>query len=131
MTETTTAEGAAPHTPIEVERMLADVTAKMQQLRDDLAAARIAERDAKRAHEIAKVHAAADPWCPKVERGGATVGERQAWIDERVLDELLALQDATTLRQIASEALHSVHKELEALQSIGASVRASYRSPYS
>lgn len=121
-------EVEAPATPVDVERMLREVTERLQSLRTELAHARLAEHDAKVAFEKGKVRFAADVWCPKVERGGTTVAERQAWIDERVLDEKLALDFATTLRQIAADALRSAEKELEALQSIGASVRAEYRS---
>ena len=126
MTET------VPQTPNEVEALLHRACERLEQLRVELVAAREAELEAKKAYERAKVTATLDPWCPRVERGGTTVAERQAWIDERVLDDLLALEGAKSLRVIANEALHSAHKELEALQSIGASIRAtSYRNtPY-
>jgi hypothetical protein len=56
------------------------------------------------------------------------VAERQAWIDEHILDKTLALQDAKHLRVIASEALRTAQKQVEVNQSIGASLRTSQSS---
>jgi hypothetical protein len=116
-----------PITPVAVERELADLSDRLEELRLQLVDARNAENDAKRAYEIMKVRAAAHSACPRVKRGEVTVAERQAWIDEHCLDAQLALQDAKNLRVIASEALRNAQKQVETVQSIGASVRTSYQ----
>lgn len=105
-----------------------DLDDRLEDLRLQLVDARNAENEARRRFEIAKVKAAMHPACPKVRRGEATVAERQAWIDEHILDETLGLQDAKNLRVIASEALRTAQKQVECQQSIGASLRASLSS---
>ena len=116
-----------PMTPIAVERELVSLHARLEELRLQLVDARNLENEAKRAFEVAKVKAAMHPACPRVKRGEVTVAERQAWIDEHILDQMLLLDDAKNMRVIASEALRTAQKQVELVQSVGASVRTSYQ----
>jgi hypothetical protein len=117
-----------PITPAAFEAEMHDLDDRLESLRLQLVDARNCENDAKRDFEIAKVTAAMHPSCPRVRRGEVTVAERQAWIDEHILDKTLALQDAKHLRVIASEALRTAQKQVEVNQSIGASLRTSQSS---
>ena len=116
-----------PLTPVQVESKLRALVTAITQAQQQLAKARMAEVEAEAEYQQAKVRATYSPECPAVKRGEVTVGERDAWIDSHVLDESLARNHATALREIAVDALRARIAESQAVQSLNASVRQAYQ----
>ena len=115
-----------PLTPIAVE-------AKLRQLVNDLARARAAlrqardlEMDARHEYDWARRRALLSEKSPKVTRGGWTVGERMAWVDEQCADLKFAADKATVVREAAQDRLRVLLAQAEIVRSLGASVRTAY-----
>lgn len=115
-----------PLTPIAVE-------AKLRQLVNDLARARAAlrqardlEMDARHEYDWACRRALLSEKSPKVTRGGWTVGERMAWVDEQCADLKFAADKATVVREAAQDRLRVLLAQAEIVRSLGASVRTAY-----
>jgi hypothetical protein len=91
-------------TPLDIER-------KLRTLVNDLA------------HAQADLREARDP---KVTRGGYTVAEQAAWVDEECADLKFAADKATVVREAAQDRLRVVLAQAEIVRSLGASVRQAY-----
>jgi hypothetical protein len=61
-----------------------------------------------------------------VTRGGYTVADKDAWIDEQVMNEWVAYKVATTAREVAQDNLRVLLAVAESWRSLGASVRTAY-----
>jgi hypothetical protein len=113
-------------TPVQVEAKLVALVTEMTQAQRALAAARDAETTAEIAYKRAKARAFHDPACPKVVRGGTTTGERDAVVDELVMEQWAAYKVATTAREVGQDNLRVVLAVAETVRSLGASVRTAY-----
>jgi hypothetical protein len=91
-----------------------------------LRAARDSETDAEIAYKRVYRRAMLSPKCPKVTRGGFTVTERDAWVDEECAAEWERYRLAQTACQAAQDHVRSVRDIAVAVQSIGALVRTGY-----
>jgi hypothetical protein len=114
---------AEPLTPLAVE-------AKLRQLVNDLARAQVvlreardAEVDARHEYDRARRRALLSDKSPKVTRGGYTVAEQSAWVDEQCADLKLAADKATVIREAAQDRLRILLAQAESVRSLGASVR--------
>lgn len=114
--------------PAQVEQKLRYLHDQLGSSTDELRKARQAELTAQLALTGAKARATLSPACPKVERGGCTVAERNAWVQLAIQHEFEAYEIAKAARQAATDYTRTVRDQLAAVQSIGASVREAYRS---
>jgi hypothetical protein len=87
-----------------VLRAMHDTAKKLADLRD-------AEVDAKKEHEAARRRLMLSPECPRVERGGYTVADRDAWVDERCADQRTAYEVASAARESASDQLRTLNSQ--------------------
>lgn len=115
-----------PLTPLSVE-------AKLRQLVNDLTRAQIILRDARddevdarHEYERAKRRALLSDKSPKVTRGGYTVAEQSAWVDEECADLKFKADKATVVREAAQDKLRVLLAQAEIVRSLGASVRQAY-----
>lgn len=115
-----------PLTPVETERELSRLITAITTAQLDLARFRKARAVAYLAHRKAQVRAAHSKDCPKVERGGTTVAEREAWIEQEVWDEFEAFTKAETMEAIGVENLRATLATAEVTRSLNSSVRAAY-----
>jgi hypothetical protein len=110
-----------------------DVEAKLRSLVNELTRAQVvlreardAEVDARHEHERAKRRALLSDKSPRVTRGGYTVAEQSAWVDEQCADLRLAADKATVIREAAQDRLRVLLAQAEIVRSLGASVRQAY-----
>jgi hypothetical protein len=110
-----------------------DIEAKLRQLVNDLTRAQAALRqardlevDARHEHERARRRALLSDKSPKVTRGGFTVAEQSAWVDEQCEDLKFAADKATVVREAAQDRLRVLLAQAEIVRSLGASVRQAY-----
>jgi hypothetical protein len=110
-----------------------DVERKLRQLVNDLAAAQVVLReardgevDARHEHDRARRRALLSEKSPKVTRGGYTVAEQSAWVDEQCADLKLSADRATVVREAAQDRLRVLLAQAEIVRSLGASVRQAY-----
>lgn len=88
--------------------------------------ARDHEVDAKHAWAAARRRAMLSRECPKVERGGHTTAERDAWVDDQVAALAFDYDKATVVRESAQDHLRTLREQAEIVRSLGASVRQAY-----
>jgi hypothetical protein len=117
---------AEPLTPLAVEqklrRLVNDLTVAQAALRQ----ARDLEVDARHEHDRARRKALLSDKSPKVTRGGYTVAEQSAWVDEECADLRFAADKATVVREAAVDRLRVLLAQAEIVRSLGASVRQAY-----
>ena len=113
-------------TPVQVE-------AKLRQLVNDLARAQAALRqardlevDARHEYDRARRRAILSDKSPKVTRGGYTVAEQTAWVEQQCEDLKFAADKATVIREAAVDHLRVLLAQAEIVRSLGASVRQAY-----
>lgn len=94
-----------PTTPRSVQDKLRYLTQEMEKAGTALKAARNEEVEAKQTWLSAKRRALLDPDRPRVERGGFTVAERDAWVDDQAADEHQAFMVAEAKRKAARDHL--------------------------
>ena len=107
-----------PLTPLAVE-------AKLRQLVTELSRAQSALRQAHE-YDRAKRRALLSEKSPKVTRGGYTVAEQSAWVDDQCADLKLKSDKATVVREAAQDHLRVLLAQAEIVRSLGASVRQAY-----
>jgi hypothetical protein len=115
-----------PLNPVQIEQKLRALVNAITLAQSDLRQARLEESDTAIALMRAEVTASMDSECPQVKRGEVTVADREAWIDARTVDVRAAANHASTLREIAMDALRARIAESQAVQSLNASVRQAY-----
>ena len=113
-------------TPVDIEARLLGLIKDAYEARKTLKEAREAETSAEVAYKRAKARAFHHHECPHVARGVATVADRDAWVDEHVMDEWIAYRIATTAREVAQDNLRVVFAVMETERSLNASVRQAY-----
>lgn len=113
-------------TPIEVEDNMRGLINKMYEAQKELATARDTETASEIEYKRAKARVYHRGDCPKVTRGGYTVADKDAWIDEQIMNEWVALKVATTAREVAQDNLRILLAIAETWRSLGASVRTAY-----
>ena len=91
-----------------------------------LAQARDLEVDARHEYDRAKRRALLSEKSPKVTRGGYTVAEQSAWVDDQCGDLKFAADKATVIREAAQDRLRVLLAQAEIVRSLGASVRTAY-----
>jgi len=113
-------------TPVESEQQISDLIKAAYDAQKTLADARDTETASEIEYKRAKAKTYHRGDCPKVTRGGYTVADKDAWIDEQVMDEWVALKIATTAREVAQDNLRVILAVSESARSLNASVRQAY-----
>lgn len=115
-----------PLTPLEVEAKLRSLVNDLARAQATLRDARDSEVDARHEYERARRRALLSDKSPKVTRGGYTVAEQSAWVDDQCADLKLAADKATVIREAAQDRLRVLLAQAEIVRSLGASVRQAY-----
>lgn len=115
-----------PLTPVQIEEKLRTLVNAITLAQSDLRQARLDESNAAIDLLRCEVRTTMDPDCPVVKRGEVTVGDREDWIKQQTVDYKAEAIHATTLREIAMDALRARVAESQAVQSLNASVRQAY-----
>jgi len=115
-----------PLTPLDVEAKLRSLVTDLTRAQAALAQARDLEVDARHEYERARRRALLSEKSPKVTRGGYTVAEQSAWVDDQCNDLKFAADKATVVREAAQDRLRVLLAQGEIVRSLGASVRQAY-----
>lgn len=115
-----------PLTPLEVESKLRSLVNDLAQAQAELRRARDAEVDTRHEYDRARRRALLSEKSPRVTRGGYTVAQQSAWVDEQCADLKFAADKATVIREAAQDRLRVLLAQAEVVRSLGASVRAAY-----
>lgn len=115
-----------PLTPLDVERRLRSLVTDLSRAQAALAQARDLEVDARHEYERAKRRALLSDKSPKVTRGGHTVAEQSAWVDDQCADLKFGADKATVVREAAQDRLRVLLAQAEIVRSLGASVRQAF-----
>lgn len=115
-----------PLTPVAVEAKLRELVTDLTRAQLALAAARNTEVDAKHAYEAAHRRAVLHPSAPKVNRGGSTAGERDAWVGQRCADEQRTYDLAVARREAATDHLRTLREQGMLVATLSKSVALAY-----
>jgi hypothetical protein len=115
-----------PLTPLEVEAKLRSLVTDLSRAQAALRQARDEEVDRRHEYDRARRRALLSEKSPKVTRGGYTVAEQSAWVDEECADLKLTADKATVIREAAQDRLRVLLAQAEIVRSLGASVRQAY-----
>lgn len=115
-----------PLTPLAVEAKLRQLVTELSRAQSALRQARDLEVDARHEYDRAKRRALLSEKSPKVTRGGYTVAEQSAWVDDQCADLKLKSDKATVVREAAQDRLRVLLAQAEIVRSLGASVRQAY-----
>lgn len=115
-----------PLSPVQVEQKLRQLVTDLTRAQMALADARDGEVDARHEYEHARRRALLSEKAPKVTRGGYTVGEQTAWVEEECAALKFTADKATVIREAAQDRLRVLLAQAEIVRSLGASVRQAY-----
>ena len=115
-----------PLTPLAVEAKLRQLVTELSRAQSALRQARDLEVDARHEYDRAKRRALLSEKSPKVTRGGYTVAEQSAWVDDQCADLKLKSDKATVVREAAQDHLRVLLAQAEIVRSLGASVRQAF-----
>ena len=115
-----------PLTPLSVEAKLRQLVNELTRAQVALRQARDLEVDARHEYDRAKRRALLSDKSPKVTRGGYTVAEQSAWVDDQCVDLKFKSDKATVVREAAQDQLRVLLAQAEIVRSLGASVRQAY-----
>lgn len=115
-------------TPADVQAKLRHLTQELEKARGELATARNDEVEKKQAWEKARRAALLNPDRPRVERGGFTVAERDAWVDDQVATEEQEYRIAEVRRKAAGDHLRTLQSQSMNVMAIGKSVQTEYNA---
>ena len=118
-----------PQTPLGAETALQAFSEALERARVGLAQASDAEVEAELARDAARRKLMFTEECPRAGVFGGvrvTVAERDAWIDDRIVDEERAFRLAKAAREAAEKYLSVVGKQLSAQQTLSKSVGQGY-----
>ena len=115
-----------PLTPLSVEQKLRQLVNDLARAQVVLREARDGEVDVRHEYERARRKALLSEKSPKVTRGGYTVAEQAAWVEEECADLKFAADNAVVVREAAQDRLRVLLAQAEIVRSLGASVRTAY-----
>lgn len=115
-----------PLSPVDIEQKLRGLVNSLAAAYKDLAEARDAEVHAKHAYEAKHRAALLDPNRPRVERGGMTTAERDAWVADRCADQREAYDVAEVVRKAAEDHLRVIRDQASVVQTLARSVQQAY-----
>ena len=115
-----------PLTPLDIERRLRQLVSDLTRAQIALGQARDLEVDARHKYERERRKTLLSEKSPKVTRGGYTVAEQTAWVDNECADLKFDADKATVVREAAQDRLRVLLAQAEIVRSLGASVRQAY-----
>jgi hypothetical protein len=115
-----------PLSPMDVEAKLRQLVTELSRAQAALRQARDLEVDKRHEYDRAKRRALLSEKSPKVTRGGYTVAEQTAWVDDQCDDLKFASDKATVVREAAQDQLRVLLAQAEIVRSLGASVRQAF-----
>lgn len=123
--------GAAPQydhdlTPADIQRQLRWLYNALAQATMATARARNAEVEAKHAYERARRAALMSAQCPRVTRGGYTVADRDAWVDEQCDGQRQAYELAMVARQASEDLMRLRRDQSLIVMSLARQVETAY-----
>lgn len=118
--------GYIPLNPVQVEQKLRQSVTDLTNAEKALAEARDAETNAELAYRSYYRKAVLSEECPKVTRGGVTVSERDAWVEERCAQWWEHYRLSQTRCQAAQDHVRTVRDVASTVQSIASLVRQAY-----
>ncbi|MEU7170372.1 hypothetical protein ABZ949_02625 [Micromonospora tulbaghiae] len=113
-------------TPVDAENAMRWVLRAMHDAQQQLREMRDAEVEAKHAHESARRNAFFSPDCPKPERGGFTVADREAFVEREAAAERRAYELATAAREAAQDRLRVLNSQSVVLAALNKNVQAAF-----
>ncbi len=119
-------EPMEPLTPVQIERKLRQLVNEMTKAQSALRETRDVEVVAKHAYERAYRAAMLSSDRPKVERGGYTTAERDAWVEEQAADLKEKYEIAEVIRKAAEDHLRVIRDQAMVVMSLGKSVNTAY-----
>jgi hypothetical protein len=117
---------AEPLTPLAVEAKLRQLVGDLSLAQAALREARDAEVDTRHEYDRARRRALLSEKSPEVTRGGYTVAEQAAWVEDQCEDLKFAADKATVMREAAQDRLRVLLAQSEIVRSLGASVRQAF-----
>ena len=119
-------DGYQPLNPVQVEQKLRQCVTDLYAAEKKLAEARDAETNAELAYRrYFRQHLLSDE-CPKVSRGGYTVTERDAWVEDKCSEWWEHYRLAQTRCHAAQDHVRTVRDVTSSVQSIASLVRQAY-----
>jgi hypothetical protein len=115
-----------PLTPLAVEAKLRSLVTDLSMAQIALRQARDLEVDKRHEYDRARRRALLSEKSPKVTRGGYTVAEQTAWVDDQCNDLKFSADKATVVREAAQDRLRVLLAQAEIVRSLGASVRQAF-----
>jgi hypothetical protein len=115
-----------PWTPVDAENALRWVLRAMHDAARRLAVLRDDEVTAKHRFEAARREAFFDGDCPRPERGGYTVADREAWIERATADERREYELATAAKEAAQDHLRTLNSQSVVLSALAKNVQQTY-----
>lgn len=113
-------------TPLDIEREINRLKNAATVAYRELKQIRRAEIDAKHQFKRMEARALLGGNCPKVERNGATVAERDAWVYEETADQAYALDVAEVNRKNAEDHVREIQLQSSLTQTEARSVYQAY-----
>jgi hypothetical protein len=115
-----------PLSPVDIEQKLRDLVNRLATAYKDLAEARDAEVHAKHSYEAQHRAALLNPDRPRVERGGMTTAERDAWVADQCAEQREAYDIAEVVRKAAEDHLRVIRDQASVVQTLARSVQQAY-----
>lgn len=115
-----------PWTPEQAENALRWVLRAMYDASKALKTARDVEVDAKHAFESARRVAFFSPDCPRPERGGYTVADREAYIERATAEQRQAYEIASKEKEAAQDHLRTLNSQSVVLAALSKNVNQTY-----
>ncbi len=113
-------------TPVAIEQKLRSLVTDLTRAQLGLQEARDREVTAKHAYQATHRRAMFSPECPKPGRGGPTVDERNAWVDEQACGEQRAYDIAEAARKAAEDHLRTLRDQSMIVAVLAKSVHQAY-----
>lgn len=115
-----------PLSPVDIEQKLRALVNNLAAAYKELAEARDGEVHAKHAYESKHRAALLDPDRPRVERGGLTTAERDAWVEDQCAEQREAYDIAEVVRKAAEDHLRVIRDQASVVQTLARSVQQAY-----
>jgi hypothetical protein len=115
-----------PLTPVAVEYRLRELVTDLTRAQLTLSDTRDAEVNAKHVYEAAHRRAVLHTEAPKVNRGGSTAGERDAWVGDRCQVEQRHYDLAVARREAATDHLRTLRDQGMLVAALSKSVALAY-----
>lgn len=119
-------DGYVALNPVQVEQKLRQCVTDLYGAEKQLAEARDAETNAELVYRRDHRRNLLSDECPKASRGGATVAERDAWVEERCQESFEHYRLAQTRCHAAQDHVRTVRDVTSSVQSIASLVRQAY-----